>query len=117
MLVDYFKRLNLPNLTVVSPDAAAWNGPGFLPRKWTRPWPSLTNGVSEMNVAEIMNVIGDVNGRTCLVIDDLIDTAGTLVKTAAALMENGASQVYACASHPVFQGRRWRTFRSLALLK
>ena len=57
-----------------------------------------------MNVAEIMNVIGDVNGRTCLVIDDLIDTAGTLVKTAAALMENGASQVYACASHPVLSG-------------
>jgi ribose-phosphate pyrophosphokinase len=48
-----------------------------------------------------MNVIGDVRGRTCLVIDDLIDTAGTLVKTASALMQNGASQVYACASHPV----------------
>ena len=47
-----------------------------------------------------MNVIGDVNGRTCLVIDDLIDTAGTLVKTAAALMENGASQVYACCLAP-----------------
>ena len=59
---------------------------------------------SEMNVAEVMNVIGDVKGRTCLVIDDLIDTAGTLVKTASALMENGASQVYACASHPVLSG-------------
>ena len=57
-----------------------------------------------MNVAEVMNVIGDVKGRTCLVIDDLIDTAGTLVKTASALMENGASQVYACASHPVLSG-------------
>jgi phosphoribosylpyrophosphate synthetase len=58
----------------------------------------------EMNVAEIMNVIGDVEGRTCLVIDDLIDTAGTLVKTAAALVENGASAVYACCSHPVLSG-------------
>ena len=55
-------------------------------------------------MAEVMNVIGDVNGRTCLVIDDLIDTAGTLVKTAAALVENGASKVYACASHPVLSG-------------
>jgi len=58
----------------------------------------------EMNVAEIMNVIGDVNGRTCLIIDDLIDTAGTLVKTASALLENGAAEVYACCSHPVFSG-------------
>ena len=49
-------------------------------------------------------MIGDVRGRTCLVIDDLIDTAGTLVKTASALMENGASAVYACCSHPVFSG-------------
>jgi ribose-phosphate pyrophosphokinase len=51
-----------------------------------------------------MNVIGDVKGRTCLVIDDLIDTAGTLVKTAAALMESGARAVYACCSHPVLSG-------------
>jgi len=58
----------------------------------------------EMNVAEVMHVIGDVNGRTCLVIDDLIDTAGTLVKTAAALIQKGASKVYACASHPVLSG-------------
>jgi ribose-phosphate pyrophosphokinase len=58
----------------------------------------------EANVAEVMHVIGDVKGRTCLVIDDLIDTAGTLVKTAVALMENGADAVYACCSHPVFSG-------------
>jgi ribose-phosphate pyrophosphokinase len=57
-----------------------------------------------MNVAEIMNVIGDVHRRTCLIIDDLIDTAGTLVKTAAALIENGATCVYACASHAVLSG-------------
>jgi ribose-phosphate pyrophosphokinase len=59
---------------------------------------------TEVNVAEVMHVIGDVDGRTCLVIDDLIDTAGTLVKTASALMENGATAVYACASHPVLSG-------------
>jgi len=58
----------------------------------------------DMNVAEVMHVIGDVNGRTCLVIDDLIDTAGTLVKTASALKENGACAVYACASHAVLSG-------------
>jgi ribose-phosphate pyrophosphokinase len=58
----------------------------------------------EVNVAEVMHVIGEVNGRTCLVIDDLIDTAGTLVKTASALLENGAKAVHACCSHPVLSG-------------
>src|SRR5260370_25598250 len=58
----------------------------------------------DVNVAEIMHVIGDVNGRTCLIIDDLIDTAGTLVKTAQALLENGAGEVYCCCTHPVLSG-------------
>ena len=53
---------------------------------------------------EKMHVIGDVRGRTCLIIDDIIDTAGTLVKTADALMSAGASKVFACASHPVLSG-------------
>jgi ribose-phosphate pyrophosphokinase len=57
-----------------------------------------------MNVAEVMHVIGDVKGRTCLIIDDIIDTAGTLVKTADALLAAGASKVFACASHPVLSG-------------
>jgi ribose-phosphate pyrophosphokinase len=57
-----------------------------------------------MNVAEVMHVIGDVKGRTCLIIDDIIDTAGTLVKTADALVAAGAAKVYACASHPVLSG-------------
>jgi len=51
-----------------------------------------------------MHVIGDVNGRTCLLIDDLIDTAGTLVKTARALKESGADRIFACASHAVLSG-------------
>jgi ribose-phosphate pyrophosphokinase len=51
-----------------------------------------------------MHVIGAVEGRTCLIIDDIIDTAGTLVKTVDALYANGASSVYACASHPVLSG-------------
>ena len=57
-----------------------------------------------MNVAEVMNVVGDVNGKTCLIIDDIIDTAGTLVKTVDALYAAGAIEVYACASHAVLSG-------------
>jgi ribose-phosphate pyrophosphokinase len=104
VLVDHFKRLNLPNLTVVSPDAGGVERARFFAKKMDSALAIVDKRRSEMNVAEVMNVIGDVNGRTCLVIDDLIDTAGTLVKTASALMQNGASQVYACASHPVLSG-------------
>jgi ribose-phosphate pyrophosphokinase len=59
---------------------------------------------TEANVAQVMNVIGDVRGRTCLVVDDIIDTAGTLVKNVDALLDHGATRVYACASHPVLSG-------------
>jgi ribose-phosphate pyrophosphokinase len=58
----------------------------------------------EANVAEVMNVIGDVAGQNCLIIDDLIDTAGTLVKGADALLEHGAASVTACATHAVLSG-------------
>src|SRR6185437_14498865 len=58
----------------------------------------------EANVAEVMNVVGDVEGRNCLLVDDLIDTAGTLVKGAEALMEKGAASVSACATHAVLSG-------------
>src|SRR6266478_2545991 len=104
VLVDHFKKLNLPNLTVVSPDAGGVERARFFAKKIDAPLAIVDKRRVEMNVAEVMNVIGDVGERTCLVIDDLIDTAGTLVKTAAALMEKGASLVYACASHPVLSG-------------
>jgi len=104
VLVDYFRKLNLPNLTVVSPDAGGVERARFFAKKMDAALAIVDKRRVEMNVAEVMHVIGDVNGRTCLVIDDLIDTAGTLVKTASALIENGASQVYACASHPVLSG-------------
>jgi ribose-phosphate pyrophosphokinase len=104
VLVDHFKKLNLPNLTVVSPDAGGVERARFFAKKVDAALAIVDKRRVEMNVAEVMNVIGDVNGRSCLIIDDLIDTAGTLVKTAAALIENGAIGVYACASHAVLSG-------------
>src|SRR5437868_7947692 len=104
VLVDHFKKLQLPSLIVVSPDAGGVERARFFAKKVDAPLAIVDKRRLEMNVAEVMNVIGDVNGRTCLVIDDLIDTAGTLVKTAAALVENGATAVYACASHAVLSG-------------
>lgn len=104
VLVDHFKKLNLPNLTVVSPDAGGVERARFFAKKVDAALAIVDKRRVEANVAEVMNVIGEVGGRTCLIIDDLIDTAGTLVKTAAALKENGASEVYACCSHPVLSG-------------
>jgi ribose-phosphate pyrophosphokinase len=104
VLVDHFKKLALPNLTVVSPDAGGVERARFFAKKVDAALAIVDKRRVEMNVAEVMHVIGDVKGRTCLIIDDLIDTAGTLVKTAAALLENGATEVYACSSHPVLSG-------------
>jgi ribose-phosphate pyrophosphokinase len=104
VLVDHFRKLALPNLTVVSPDAGGVERARFFAKKVDAALAIVDKRRVEMNVAEIMHVIGDVHGRTCLIIDDLIDTAGTLVKTAAALLENGANEVYACASHAVLSG-------------
>lgn len=104
VLVDHFKKLNLPNLTVVSPDAGGVERARFFAKKMDSALAIVDKRRVEMNVAEVMHVIGDVRDRTCLVIDDLIDTAGTLAKTAEALLSNGATSVYACASHPVLSG-------------
>jgi ribose-phosphate pyrophosphokinase len=104
VLVDHFRKLALPDLTVVSPDAGGVERARFFAKKVDAALAIVDKRRVEANVAEVMNVIGDVRGRTCLVIDDLIDTAGTLVKTAGALMDNGAISVYACCSHPVFSG-------------
>jgi len=104
VLVDHFKKLQLPNLTVVSPDAGGVERARFFAKKVDAALAIVDKRREQANVAEVMNVIGDVNGRTCLIIDDLIDTAGTLVKTAQALKDNGATDVYACCSHPVFSG-------------
>jgi ribose-phosphate pyrophosphokinase len=104
VLVDHFKKMQLPNLTVVSPDAGGVERARFFAKKVDAALAIVDKRRTDMNVAEVMHVIGDVKGRTCLIIDDIIDTAGTLVKTAEALVTAGATRVYACASHPVLSG-------------
>jgi len=104
VLVGYFREMNLPNLTVVSPDAGGVERARFFAKKLDVPLAIVDKRRTDINVTEVMNVIGDVRGRTCLIIDDIIDTAGTLVKTVDALLEQGATKVYACASHAVLSG-------------
>src|SRR5947208_1537267 len=104
VLVSYFRDLHLPNLTVVSPDAGGVERARFVAKKMDAALAIMDKRRTDINVAEVMNVIGDVRGRTCLIIDDIIDTAGTLVGTVEALLNQGAKKVYACASHAVLSG-------------
>ena len=104
VLVSHFKELKLPNLTVVSPDAGGVERARHFAQKMEVPLAIVDKRRTDINVAEVMHVVGDVNGKTCLIIDDIIDTAGTLVKTVDALFDSGAKAVYACASHAVLSG-------------
>jgi ribose-phosphate pyrophosphokinase len=104
VLVSHFRSLALPNLTVVSPDAGGVERARHFAQKMGAPLAIVDKRRTDINVAEVMNVVGDVAGKTALIIDDIIDTAGTLVKTVDALYANGAAAVYACASHAVLSG-------------
>ena len=102
--IDYYKPLNIPDLMVVSPDAGGVERARSVAKRLNARLAIIDKRREEANVAEVMNVIGDVEGQNCLMIDDLIDTAGTLVKGAEALLEHGAKSVRACATHAVLSG-------------
>ncbi len=104
VMIDYFKPLEIPNLTVVSPDAGGVERARAFAKRLNAPLAIIDKRREEANVAEVMNVIGKVKDRNCLMVDDLIDTAGTLVKGADALLEHGAKSVIACATHAVLSG-------------
>src|ERR1700678_1817512 len=104
VMIDYFKPLNIPDLTVVSPDAGGVERARSVAKRLNAPLAIIDKRREEANVAEVMNVIGDVQGQNCLIVDDIIDTAGTLVKGAEALLEYGALSVTACATHAVLSG-------------
>ncbi len=104
VMIDYFRPLNIPDMTVVSPDAGGVERARAFGKRMNAPLAIIDKRREEANVAEVMNVVGEVDGRHCLMVDDLIDTAGTLVKGAEALLEQGAKSVSACATHAVLTG-------------
>jgi ribose-phosphate pyrophosphokinase len=104
VMIDYFKPLNIPDLTVVSPDAGGVERARSVAKRLNGRLAIIDKRREEANVAEVMNVIGDVEGQNCLIVDDLIDTAGTLVKGSEALFQYGAKSVRACATHAVLSG-------------
>jgi ribose-phosphate pyrophosphokinase len=104
VLIDYFRTVKVPDMTVVSPDAGGVERARAFAKRLNSPLAIIDKRREEANVAEVMNVVGEVEGRNCLLVDDLIDTAGTLVKGAEALLMQGAASVSACATHAVLSG-------------
>src|SRR5579862_9769129 len=104
VMIDYFDEMRGENLTVVSPDAGGVERARAFAKRLDAPLAIIDKRRTEVNVAEVMHIIGDVAGQHCLIVDDLIDTAGTLVKAAEALLKQGAKSVRACATHAVLSG-------------
>jgi len=104
VMIEHFRSAVLPNITVVSPDAGGVERARAFAKRLNAPLAIIDKRREQANVAEVMNIIGDVRGRNCIVVDDLIDTAGTLVKGAEALLAAGADSVLACATHAVLSG-------------
>ena len=104
VMVDYFSELGGDGLTVVSPDPGGVERARAFAKHMGSPLAIIDKRRPDVNVAEVMHIIGDVSGQHCLIVDDLIDTAGTLVKTTEALLKQGARSVRACATHAVLSG-------------
>ena len=104
VMIEYFDSIGRRDMTVVSPDAGGVERARAFAKRLNSPLAIIDKRRTDANVAEVMHIIGDVEGRHCLIVDDLIDTAGTLVKAAEALLEKSAESVTACATHPVLSG-------------
>jgi ribose-phosphate pyrophosphokinase len=104
VFIQYLKESHFSEPVVVSPDSGGVERARYLARHINGGLAIIDKRRSQANVAEIMNVIGDVEGKECILYDDMIDTAGTITKAAKALKDNGAKRVIACATHPVLSG-------------
>jgi ribose-phosphate pyrophosphokinase len=104
VMIEYFAPLRGDTLIVVSPDAGGVERARAFAKRLAAPLAIIDKRRTEVNVAEVMHIIGEVDGKDCLIVDDMIDTAGTLVKAADALYQQGARSVRACATHAVLSG-------------
>jgi ribose-phosphate pyrophosphokinase len=104
VIMDYVAKLKLPKLTVVSPDAGGVERARAYAKRLEATLAIVDKRRESANVAEVHHVVGEVEGRTCLIVDDMVDTAGTLAKVAKALKEAGAGEVLASSSHAVLSG-------------
>jgi len=104
VIIEHLARLDYPDLTIVAPDAGGAERARAYAKRLGAELAVVDKRRSDDGAAEVMNVVGDVAGRTCIIQDDIIDTAGTIVKAAAALKKEGAARVLGCAVHGVLSG-------------
>ena len=104
ILVKYFKEKNLDDLVIVSPDHGSVSRARSMAQPLDAPIAIVDKRRPKANVSEIMNVIGDVKDKTVVLMDDMVDTAGTICNAANAMKDMGAKEVYACATHPILSG-------------
>ncbi len=104
VLAKHFLNKKMENVVVVSPDHGSVRRTRNLAQKINAPIAIIDKRRPEANKCEVMNIIGDVAGKDCILIDDMIDTAGTIVSAIDALREKGCKKVYVCATHPVLSG-------------
>ena len=104
VLIDYFKKKDIENLVVVSPDHGSVTRARNMAEPLNCPIAIVDKRRPEPNKSEIMNIIGDIEGKNCVIVDDMIDTAGTIVNAGKALMDMGATSVSACCTHGVLSG-------------
>ena len=104
ILSKYYKKKRNEDWVVVSPDVGSVGRARNFASTINCPLAIVDKRRPKANAIEVMNIIGDVNGKTCLMVDDMIDTAGTICQGAEALVKNGAKEVYACCTHGVLSG-------------
>ncbi len=104
VLIGHIRKLNLPNLIVISPDAGGVERARAFAKRLNTSLAIIDKRRDLPNEAKAMNIIGDVKGKVAFIVDDMIDTAGTLMEATDALLGAGAKEVHACCSHPVLSG-------------
>ena len=101
LLAEYIKEKNLENMVVVSPDLGGVSRARGFAEILNAPMAIIDKRRPEPGVAEVMNLIGNVEGKNCILVDDMVDTAGSLTEGARALKKLGANEIYACCTHPI----------------
>ncbi len=104
LIIDYFKELDLEDLTIVSPDIGSVRMARAVAKRFKAPLALIDKRRPKPNISEVMNVIGEVDGRNLIILDDLIDTGGTVVEAAVALKKKGARDIYVGCTHGILSG-------------
>ncbi|MDR3072067.1 MAG: ribose-phosphate diphosphokinase, partial [Clostridiales Family XIII bacterium] len=115
ILVRHFRQKKLKDIVIVSPDHGSVTRARNMAQPFDAPIAIIDKRRQKANESEVMNIIGDIAGKTCILVDDMIDTAGTITNAANALKEVGAESVYACATHGILSGKAIERIESSAI--